>query len=265
MKNKFREGISAGGIKMKEIKIDPVFKELIPPLSEDEFAGLEESIMAHGGCRDTIKIWKDNIVDGHNRYAICQKHGLLYNTQDMRFSSRKDAELWIIQNQLGRRNLVKAQIIKLVLHKEAILKEKARQNRSGSGGSPVHTRKALAKEAGVSEQTVYRYMKIRELGTPKLLRKVDLGHEKIGTAYRGLKYNREVITRTVEPLPYTHVAHDTSNPRCRAEVFTNISKLMSMIGFIFDRMCLMGHGDDVDRVVAKLQRMRRDVKVIIKS
>ena len=54
---------------MKILKIDLGFQILIPPLSDDELHGIEESILAEGRCRDTIKVWKDTIVDGHNRYT----------------------------------------------------------------------------------------------------------------------------------------------------------------------------------------------------
>jgi len=232
------------------LKIDPTFHGLIPPLTEDEYKGLEESILTLGRCRDTIKVWKDIIVDGHNRYSICQEHNIPYKTQSMRFQSRKDAELWIVQNQLGRRNLINAMRIKLVLHKEGLLKERARQNRNGCQGAPVHTRKIMAKEAGTSEQTLYRYMKVRKLGTPELLQRVESGQVTIGEAFRGL----EVTTRVVERLYDADDCSDVSNPYCRAGVIGNIEKLARMYGFVFDNAGLLQYGDDMARVERKLGR-----------
>jgi len=234
--------------KTKSLTINPAFKDLIPPLSNDEFIGLEQNILSHGQCRDAIKVWRGSIVDGHNRYAICQKHNIPYNTQKMQFSSKKDAELWIIQNQLGRRNLTNVMRIKLVLHKEALLREKAIKNRSGSQGMPVHVRKIMAKEAGVSEQTLYKFMKIRELGTPELIHRVESGQAKIGTAHREL----EVITRTVETFhgcdgDYTP---DIDNPHCAMAVLRNIEKVGKLLRFTAQNIMLMD-GDDGANLIQK--------------
>ena len=52
------------------IKINEKFKSIIPPLSKEEYEGLEQSIITEG-CRDAICLWNDTIIDGHNRYDIC--------------------------------------------------------------------------------------------------------------------------------------------------------------------------------------------------
>jgi len=244
---------------MKPFIINPDFQNLIPPLSDDELRGLEESILSYGRCRDTIKIWNGIIIDGHNRYAICQKHSIPYSVQDMHFTSKKNAELWIIENQLGRRNLTNAMRIKLVLHKENLLREEAKQNRRGSKGRPMHVRKVVAKEANVGETTVYKYMKIRQLGTPELLRKVEAGEIKIGTAYRGL----EVTTRTVERLFEAEGDLDISDPRRRMSVLGNIDKLEKFVGFVSDNIALVATVCDVLRVRRRFKGQLRVVEGLL--
>lgn len=86
------------------IKIDDEFKNLIPPLTPDEYKGLEESILKEG-CRDSIVTWNGTIIDGHNRYEICVKHGIAFQTTEKDFKSRDEALLWMIDNQKSRRNL----------------------------------------------------------------------------------------------------------------------------------------------------------------
>ncbi len=39
------------------MKIDVGFKRLIPPLSDEEGALLEQSLLTHG-CRDALVVWK---------------------------------------------------------------------------------------------------------------------------------------------------------------------------------------------------------------
>ena len=89
--------------------IDEQFRTLIPPLTEDEFSRLEESILKDG-IRDKLVVWGDTLIDGHNRYRIATEHGLAYETVQKDFESREHALNWIISNQLGRRNLNPNQI-----------------------------------------------------------------------------------------------------------------------------------------------------------
>lgn len=45
------------------------------------------------------------LLDGHNRYEICQKHNLSFSIKQACVTDRQSAFNWIINNQLGRRNL----------------------------------------------------------------------------------------------------------------------------------------------------------------
>ena len=60
----------------KFLRIHPELKNLIPPLSPEEYTQLEQNILAYG-CRDPIAHWRGIIVDGHNRHSICTKHVVL--------------------------------------------------------------------------------------------------------------------------------------------------------------------------------------------
>ena len=57
------------------IVVNEELKAYIDPLTPEEHDALERSILAEG-CRDALVLWGDVLVDGHNRYGICQKHGL---------------------------------------------------------------------------------------------------------------------------------------------------------------------------------------------
>ena len=57
-----------------------------------------------------MSIWGNTLVDGHNRYAILQKHPEIYfSTIPLPFESREEVLAWICKNQLGRRNLTPEQ------------------------------------------------------------------------------------------------------------------------------------------------------------
>ena len=71
------------------MKIDAEFQSLIPPLTFEEKKMLEESIL-NEGCRDAIVLWGDTIIDGHNRYEICTKHEIPFETVNREFESRNE-------------------------------------------------------------------------------------------------------------------------------------------------------------------------------
>ena len=69
---------------MKNFNIDPEFRDKIPPLTADEFAKLEENIVADGEVREPLVLWNNTIIDGHHRWAIIQKHPEIpYKTKQM--------------------------------------------------------------------------------------------------------------------------------------------------------------------------------------
>jgi len=95
-----------------DMVVDQEFKNLIPGLSQMEYAQLEQNIVEDGVVREPITIWKghDIIVDGHNRYSIIQDHPEVeFSVYEKEFDSRDEVIAWMCANQLGRRNLSDAQ------------------------------------------------------------------------------------------------------------------------------------------------------------
>lgn len=92
---------------MSEITIDQEFANLCRPLTAEEKAQLEANVRTDG-CRDALKVWGNTLLDGHNRYEICTRLGILFKTEQAspNILGRQDAINWIIANQLGRRNLI---------------------------------------------------------------------------------------------------------------------------------------------------------------
>jgi len=191
-------------------QIDPEFRSLIPPLLPDEREQLERNILLNRKCYDAIVLWDGIILDGHNRFEICEEHSIEFEVIDLQLESREEAKVWIIENQLARRNLNEAMRIEMVLLKEYLLKEKAKENlsyggktRKKNGEKPlskvskpdfkrVHVQKDMASEAQVSEGTLYNYKQLKKHGPPELLDQVKSGKLKIGTAHRILETNKQL-------------------------------------------------------------------------
>ncbi|WP_420009487.1 plasmid replication/partition related protein [Xanthomonas sacchari] len=128
-------------------------KAYIDPLTADEYAALERSLLAEG-CRDALVLWGDILVDGHNRYGICQKHGLPFQTvQNTRFQSLQDVHLWMIDQHLGRRSVSDFQRGVLALRKREILAERRASAAAADAAAADATAPDAAAEAANDTDT----------------------------------------------------------------------------------------------------------------
>lgn len=150
-----------------ELKIDPEFEALIPPLSADEFNQLRENILNDGEIISPIIAWNGLIIDGHNRWRIHQENPEIpFTTYEIALMDRFAVKEWIIKNQLGRRNITNEQRLRLIgqmqeNRKKAVGEHKGNQysekmERGQNEPIPIRTAEAIAKEVGVSESTVKR-------------------------------------------------------------------------------------------------------------
>ena len=190
------------------MKIDVEFQSLIPPLTYEEKKMLEESILSEG-CRDAIVIWNDTIIDGHNRYEICTKHNIPFETVNRDFDSRNDAIEWIIKNQFGRRNLPLHERARLALRLKPVIAEKAKSNKQEAANKmnlivgnnvsteicenvlPIDTQKEIAKAAGVSHDTIAKVEKIEESAPAPIVQASRKGDISVNAAYQVTKMMQE--------------------------------------------------------------------------
>ncbi len=167
-----------------KIRIDPEFGKLIPPADPTEFASLKASILAEG-CRDPLVIWMPEgiLVDGHNRFRICQEAALPFHTVERTFPDRDAVKLWIIENQLGRRNLAALDRVALAEQLEGLIAARAKENQgtrtdlvqNSAPSDPGKTRDKAAALAGVSHDTYAKGKAVLANGTPELKTAVRQG------------------------------------------------------------------------------------------
>lgn len=196
---------------MKELKIDPELRDLLPHLPKEKFEGLEKMILEEGYDGTPILIWNGYIVDGHHRYKIFKKHNIEFNIEEISLpkdSEKSDVMDWMITYQDVRRNMCEAEKIyandKVSTRRieEENAKKKLEGNRKGaditngktvsvhldgerkSHTSPTHTREQRAKFAGVSAGTVARYDTVMNSDNKELQQSMLSGDVKIGTAYK---------------------------------------------------------------------------------
>lgn len=143
-------------------------KEYILPLSAEEFFNLESSILLDG-CRDPLIVWeKENkdivLVDGHNRYKICIKNNLPFKVKKKEFKDIEEVKIWMIGNQMGRRNLTKDQMSYYRGLKYLSLKKKkgGYDNIRSKGQNDLSTSEFLSTKFNISESTIKRDAKFAE-------------------------------------------------------------------------------------------------------
>ncbi len=195
---------------MLKLKVNDKFQELIPPLSMEEYKQLEDNIIEEG-CRDALVVWNGYIVDGHNRYEICQMHDIPFKTVERSFDSEEDVLDWIDKNQLGRRNLTPDQMRLLRGRRYNRLKKGVGEH-SGNQytrmendqNEPISTAEKLAKDHGVSSPTIRRdgklYSQIEELKPrfPEEVKKVLSGQAPIKSVFDAKRASEKVETPWTE-------------------------------------------------------------------
>lgn len=214
--------------KVYELMVNEGFKNVAPPLTESEIGNLREDILTHG-CMMPIITWNGTIVDGHNRYAICRENSVPFGVAEIEFRDESDAKLWIVKNQLGRRNLTKFQRCEMVLPMEEKIKAETEEKRraliseykkSGKtapkSAESVDTRDILAKLAGVGHSMIDMARVIIEIAdedTKDKLRRDDI---KINAVYKTLKQETPNRNSKKTDEPAIHVDKPT--------IFSNASE-----------------------------------------
>ena len=195
-----------------EIKAE--FKNLIPPLSNEEYNQLEANILEEG-IREPIITWNGFIIDGHNRFSIAQRFDLEYKTTSKHFTSEESVKEWMILNQFGRRNLSNYQRSVLALELEEVFSKKAKENqirttenrvRPTSDKQEIDTKKELAKIASVGHDTIAKVKKIQAKAPQEVKAKLATGEVSINAAYKEIKKEEkkeeriELINKQIEEI-----------------------------------------------------------------
>ena len=185
----------------QSIVIDEELQKFIPPLLDEEFKLLEDNILKDG-CRDALILWEQEdgthiLIDGHNRYQICQKHNLLFKVQVVQFEDKESAKDWMILNQLGKRNVTEE--AKAYLRGLQYKQEKKRIGGSGVNQfnkdqfakDAERTAERLASQHKVSEKTIRSDEKFAEA-----MDKITIGNERLkwDMLNRKVKFGKVALT-----------------------------------------------------------------------
>lgn len=233
---------------MKELKIDPELKDLLPPLTDEEFKKLEKNIVDNGFDRNfPIMEWNGFIADGHNRYTICKKHNIEPVVGTLAYETKDEVMEWMLDIQLGRRNLSPIQRIAVAEKYRPIYERQAIINKSLNGGdkkselqnsstpisieSKIDVRAKLAKTAGVSTDTYSKGKKILDSKNKKLKQEVLSGEKSINAAYRELTQNPDV------PKPASRINHKNETQNRESNIITDCSNQEHLVSEETKQIC----------------------------
>ena len=174
----------------------PEMEQLLPPLSGEQFSALESDILENG-CYAPIIVNEDMvIIDGHNRFRVCEKHGLPYQMLAFSFTDLLEAKQWALDTQKGRRNLDKWELGKIALNLKPEIEARAKANQgartdlsvnSPKSCSPTDTRKEMARAVGIGEQAMGRIAQLAENATQSLKDALENKEVSINRGWRILK------------------------------------------------------------------------------
>lgn len=191
-------------LKLEDLVVDKEFEELLPVITPEEFNRLEQSILKNG-MLDPIKVWEEPdtgkyiIIDGHNRCKILKKNNISLNYWENykimyadELPTRDDVKRWMLEQQLGRRNLSEAEKYEIVQKFKSVFEQKAKKNQSlggkGSANLPkVDTRKEMAKATGVSEGTYRKMDIVMKSDNEDLKQKLREKKVSVDAAYKNVK------------------------------------------------------------------------------
>ena len=254
----------------------PEMEKLLPPLSVEQFSALERDILENG-CYAPIIVNEDMvIVDGHNRFRICEKHSLPFKMLAFSFADLLEAKQWALDTQKGRRNLDKWELGKIALKLKPEIEARARANQSAAGGdkfsekpllatlpeavSAVDTRKELANAVGLGERTMGKVIQINEHAPTAIREALDRGELSINQGYNLTRQIQEIpeelreeaVARAVELI---HAKEEIRRVDAEAE---HRGKIAGLFCKAFERAVLLTPTEENVRLWVEGTRMRPD-------
>ena len=201
-------------VDIEDLKVDKEFEELLPVLTPEESEKLENSILQYG-MLDPIKIWQEPdtgewiIIDGHNRYNVLKKHNIEWHYwQDYKImielETREDVKQWMLEQQLGRRNLSEVEKYEIVQKFKSVFQKKAKENQSlGGKGIPnlvkVNVQEEMAKFVGVSKGTYSKLDKIMLSDNEEIKQQLREKKISVDKAYREIKNPKPKEKESITP------------------------------------------------------------------
>lgn len=232
---------------MKELKIDPELRDLLPPITNEEYKQLEKNILKNGFDKNfPIMEWNGFIVDGHNRYDICKKNNVTdYTVGTLAYKTKEEVMEWMLDIQLGRRNLSPIQRIAVAEKYRPIYERQAKENQSKAGkeygnGSEklsqnsskatfkenkIDVRAKLAETANVSTDTYSKGKKILDSDNDEVKEAVLSGDMSINAGYNKIRENEKKKENIKEESSNTDTQQTTPPLQTKPQISDEVKQI----------------------------------------
>jgi site-specific DNA-methyltransferase (adenine-specific) len=191
-----------------ELKINPEYAKLVPPLTDSDYSGLKRSIQNEGLHYAITLNKKFEVLDGHHRFKVCQELGIEPKTEVKTFTDELYEKLFVINSNSKRRQLTEFQRLELASLKEPLLKEIARKNmyrgvKLDLDPSEIFHKgrvdEQIGKDVGVSYQTVRKFRIIEAKASESVKEKLRNNKSSISKEYKIIQIQeiKEKLTNEV--------------------------------------------------------------------
>ena len=193
---------------MPQLLINKEYDKLVPVLSKIDYSNLYQSIKENGLWIPILVNEDNEILDGHNRFDICQELKVPIKHAVRTFENKLLEKKFVIECNLHRRHLNDFQKAELGIPLLEINQQLAKENQRLSQGQGVkvssneerlNSTKQTAQDIGVSKATFERAKKIIEKAPEELKDRVREGKTSINYAYKTI--NRQDKKANKEPIP----------------------------------------------------------------
>lgn len=194
------------------IKVLTEIETLLPPLTDEQLEGLEQAIIRTNGPNDALWLWGDILVDGHNRYRLCRKNDLPYETKQVWEDAETLDEVKFLMREAAchQRNIPPDKVSQMKV-------EMVEYKQEYEDMSRMEAVETVAKATGVTTRSIHRDLKkvdivnrlaeplkesdcIWKCGYETLLAIDKLSHDEQVAAIERAGYDAKLLTQEVKRM-----------------------------------------------------------------
>ncbi|OHX64732.1 ParB N-terminal domain-containing protein [Flammeovirga pacifica] len=222
--------------------IEPEYRELIRKQTEDEARNFEASIIEEG-VREPILYWTHTlrdetgnarlvhtVVDGHHRCEAAIKLGLQYiPCKELKFNSHNDVRIWMLKNQLGRRNIGDAEKITIALQLTEFLGVEAKErkkkqvesfnNKTNTQAEKVQN-EVLQEPKSEDELELEEFKQTLQLDTNGRINRAEEAAKIAGVSTKNVTKMKKIIEKGGEEIVKSVISGDTSIHKAWSDIRT---------------------------------------------
>lgn len=247
-------------LKIENVHIDINLHTFLSSLTEQEELQLEDNIQKQG-CINPLLVWRRDmnhwtIIDGHHRFLICKKHGIPFKVCEGDFENEAQVKAFMIENQLGRRNLTPSQLqyFRGIKYNTIVsLSSQKKKQVYNDIEKRERTCDYLAKKFSISRSTILRDA---EFATGLDL----IGRVNLGLKENILKGNQKIARKDVQTLAQIQDLRKLGKPKSVDDIKTKLDSIRKQErGEIIEIQRRLERQEDFAAINASLNRKYLDI------